>query len=122
MGVGLMRESTLMWLQYMTGLAILVLGALHFASLTFLGVSSYDEALTYEVVSSRYRDIFWALSLELFLVLLCYHVFNGFRIILLEIRQDKTWTKAVNVVVFLAGLAVFLYGTRTIVLFLLGAS
>lgn len=115
-----MRESTLMWLQYLTGLAILFLGALHYASLTFLGVSSYDEALTYEVVSSRYRDLFWALSLELFLITLCYHVFNGFRVMLLEIRQDRTWTRAVNLVMFLAGLAVFLYGTRTILLFLLG--
>ena len=115
-----MRESTLMWLQYITGLVILVLGALHFASLTFFGVSNYDQALTYAVVASRYTNVLWAAALETFLAVLSYHVFNGFRVILLELRQDSAWTKAVNATMFLAGLVVFLYGTRTIALFLIG--
>ena len=115
-----MRESTLMWLQYITGLAILVLGAIHFASLTFFGVSNYDQALLYGTVVGRYTSVAWASALELFLALLSYHVFNGFRVILLELRQDGAWTKAVNVTMFLAGLVVFLYGTRTIALFLMG--
>ncbi len=116
----MVRESTLMWIQYITGLGILVLGALHFASLTFLAPGGYPGALNYyTVVLKRYQDPLWAAALEAFLALLSYHVFNGFRIILLELNQGSGWTKAVNVTMFLAGLVVFLYGTRTIITFYL---
>ncbi|BBE41795.1 Succinate dehydrogenase hydrophobic membrane anchor protein [Conexivisphaera calida] len=116
----MMRESTLMWIQYITGLGILVLGALHFASLTFLAPGGYTGALDYTTVISRYTDPLWAAALEAFLALLSYHVFNGFRIMLLELNQGSGWSKAVNVTMFLAALVVFLYGTRTIITFYLG--
>jgi succinate dehydrogenase hydrophobic anchor subunit len=116
----LIRESRLMWLQYATGLVIFVLGALHFASLTFLEVANLDEALSFEMVAYRYTNLLWAGSLELFLLVLSYHIFNGFRVVLLELNQGRAWTTAVNTTMLLAGLTVFLYGTRTIVIFLLG--
>ena len=116
----MVRESTIMWIQYITGLGIIVLGALHFASLTFLVQGGYLEALRYKIVISRYTDPLWAAALEAFLALLSYHIFNGFRIMLLEYNQGSGWSKAVNVTMFLAALVVFLYGTRTIITFYLG--
>lgn len=118
----MVRESTLMWIQYITGLGILVLGALHFASLTFLAPGGYPGALEYTTVISRYTDPLWAAALEAFLALLSYHVFNGFRVLLLELNQGSGWTKAVNVTMALAAIAAFLYGTRTILVFHLGGA
>jgi len=119
----MVRESTLMWIQYITGLGILVLGALHFASLTFLVQGGYPNALSYaNVVYKRYEDPLWAAALEAFLALLSYHVFNGFRVLLLELNQGSGWTKAVNVTMALAAIAAFLYGTRTILVFHLGGA
>ncbi|MFP3208696.1 MAG: succinate dehydrogenase [Nitrososphaeria archaeon] len=118
----MVRESTLMWIQYITGLGILVLGALHFASLTLLAPGGYPGALEYTTVISRYTDPLWAAALEAFLALLSYHVFNGFRVLLLELNQGSGWTKAVNVTMALAAIAAFLYGTRTILVFHLGGA
>ncbi|MFP3137663.1 MAG: succinate dehydrogenase [Nitrososphaeria archaeon] len=118
----MVRESTLMWIQYITGLGILVLGALHFASLTLLAPGGYPGALEYTTVISRYTDPLWAAALEAFLALLSYHVFNGFRVLLLELNQGSGWTKAVNVTMALAAIAAFLYGTRTILVFYLGGA
>jgi len=118
----MVRESTLMWIQYITGLGILVLGALHFASLTLLAPGGYPGALEYKIVIFRYTDPLWAAALEAFLALLSYHVFNGFRVLLLELNQGSGWTKAVNVTMALAAIAAFLYGTRTILVFHLGGA
>ena len=109
-----MKTSRLMLIHYLSGLAILLLGATHFASLTFLGIKNYDEALLYNSIAAMYKG--WTFLLEFFLLFVSFHTFNGFRTILLELRQGRRYEQIVTVVTLIAGLLVFIYGTRTIIL------
>ncbi|HVP24088.1 MAG TPA: hypothetical protein VMS77_09290 [Conexivisphaerales archaeon] len=110
-----MKESRLMLLQYLTGAGILVLGASHFALLTLIP-GGFGSALGFSEVQGVY--LAYGLLFELFLTLLSYHVFNGFRKVLVELRQGKTYEMAVTWLVFLGGAATFLWGTRTILIFM----
>ena len=104
-----------MLIQYMTGVVIIVLGALHFALLTFAG-EGLENALTFNSVLTIYTS--FGLVLELFLVLLTFHIFNGFRKVLIELRQGTVFERAVTWLMVAAGVATFLWGTRTILIFL----
>ncbi len=115
-----MRESRIVFLQYLTGLAIFFFGALHYASLTFLGVSGYDQALRYDVVIAKYRDVVWALMLSIFLIMVTSHTFIGFRNILIELIQGRRWESAINACTVILGSIVFAYGVRTIVFSFMG--
>ncbi len=109
-----MRESTLMRIQYVTAILALVLVSLH---LLMQGVLlPYGEAISFQRVLSVYRNAVDVTLLELLLVVVLAHGFNGLRIILLEWRQGPTWTSGVNWMVFLATIVTITYGTRTIVL------
>jgi hypothetical protein len=65
-----------MLLQYLTGVGIIILGAFHFALLSFAG-GGYRNALEFTSVVSVYTT--FGLIFELFLVLLTYHIFYGSR-------------------------------------------
>lgn len=109
-----MRESILMQLQYVTGIAALVLVALH---LLMQGVLfPYSTALSFEHVLSVYRGWIDGSMLEILLVVVVAHGFNGLRMILLEWRQSKAWTNWVNTGTLLAVGLALIYGTRTVVL------
>ncbi|MEM0118695.1 MAG: hypothetical protein QXG05_02760 [Nitrososphaerota archaeon] len=110
-----MKESTLMLLQYLTGVGILILGAFHFALLSFAG-GGYSNAISFASVLSVYMS--FGLVFELFLVFLTFHIFNGFRKILVEIYQGALYQKTVTWLMIVAGAATFLWGTRTILIFL----
>jgi len=110
-----MKESKIMLLQYITGACILVLGAAHFALLTSPS-DGLKTTLTFNSVQSIY--VAYGLIFELFLVLLSFHVFNGFRKVLIELYQGKTYETAVSWIMLLGGGATFVWGTRTILVFL----
>lgn len=63
----------------------------------------------------NYKNIFYAILLESILVLIAIHGFNGLRIILLELRQNVIWERAVNIFVMIAMIGIVVYGTRTII-------
>lgn len=106
-----------MFIHFMAGLIILVLGAAHFASLTFLEVRSYGQALIYGSVLMVYKG--WAVALEIFLLFVTFHTFNGFRKILLELKQGSRYERTISMAMLSIGLVVFIYGTRTILLALM---
>lgn len=109
-----MRESTLMQLQYVTAVLALFLVAVH---LLMQGVLvPYGEALEFQRVLSVYRDAVDGSLLEILLIVVLAHGFNGLRIILLEWRQGASWTKGVNWTVLAVALATMAYGTRTVIL------
>lgn len=109
-----MKESRLMQLQYATAVAALFLVGLH---LLMQGVIvPYSQALSFGWVLSLYRGWATAGLLEILLIVVVAHGFNGLRIILLEWRQTKAWTIWVTRGSFLAALALIIYGTRTVVL------
>jgi succinate dehydrogenase / fumarate reductase, membrane anchor subunit len=109
-----LRESTLMQLQYGTGVLAIGLVALH---LLMQGVLvPYGEAVSFQHVLSVYRDVVDGALLEVLLIVVLAHGFNGLRIILLEWRQGAGWTSGVNWTVLAVTLALIAYGTRTVIL------
>jgi len=113
-----MRESTIMQIQYATAVLALGLVTLH---LLMQGVLvPFGEAISFQQVLSVYRSAVNGALLEMLLVVVLAHGFNGLRIILLEWRQGATWTRRVNRATLLLTLATIAYGTRTVVLAVAG--
>ena len=109
-----MKESTMMQLQYVTAVVAIGLVTLH---LLMQGVLvPYGEAVTFQQVLSLYRDAVNGALLEILLIVVLAHGFNGLRIILLEWRQGGAWTRGVNWGVLIATLVTITYGTRTVIL------
>jgi len=109
-----MRESTMMQLQYVTAVLAIGLVTVH---LLMQGVLvPYGEAVSFQQVLSVYRNAVDGALLEILLIVILAHGFNGLRIILLEWRQGAGWTKGVNWVILLVALAMIAYGTRTVIL------
>ena len=113
-----MRESRIMLIQYVTAVAALFLVGLH---LLMQGVIiPYGSAISFQRVLSVYRAPIDGSLLEILLIVILAHGFNGLRIILLEWKQSRTWTRSVNAVVVVVSLALIAYGTRTIILAVTG--
>nr|WP_197706700.1 MULTISPECIES: hypothetical protein [Candidatus Nitrosocaldus] len=111
----MIRESSIMKIHYYTGLAAIVLVAIHI--LFRLTVpEGYSASLEYENVIANYKNISYSLVLELILVTVAIHGFNGLRVILLELRQGDGWESAVKWLCIAGAVAVIAYGTRTILL------
>lgn len=113
-----MREKTVQLLHYITGIGILVAGAIHLATVFLL--SPYEASMVFDghpfSVIAVYRNILLAASLQALLIFVAFHGFNGVRTILSELYQGKTYLRVVNIAVTVAALAVVIYGTRTIVI------
>lgn len=109
-----MRESAVMQLQYATAILAIGLVTVH---LLMQGVLvPYGEAVSFQRVLSVYRNVVDGGLLEVLLIVVLAHGFNGLRIILLEWRQSAGWTRGVNWAVLMVTLAAISYGTRTVIL------
>ncbi|MGB8133616.1 MAG: succinate dehydrogenase [Nitrososphaeraceae archaeon] len=108
-----MRESTVMKIHYVTGLAALLTVALH---VMMRVITPFSMSLEYENVVANYQNILYSLLLESILILVSIHGFNGLRVMLLELRQDAKWEKFVMLFTLTAMLVVIGYGTRTIII------
>ena len=107
-----MRESTIMKIHYGTAIAAVALVAVHILMRLTQG---YAESLEYESVLANYKFIPYAVMLELILILLSIHGFNGLRVILLELKQGRVYEKAVSYGCFAAMIGLIAYGSRTII-------
>jgi succinate dehydrogenase membrane anchor subunit len=116
-----LRESRLMLIQYVTAAAAVVLVAIH---LLLQGVLvPYGTAISFGTVLSSYRSVISIAFLELLLVVVLVHGFNGVRIILHELRHAASWSRWIDAGTVIAIVASVGYGTRTILLaVLVGAS
>ncbi len=113
-----MRESRLMLLQYATALVAVALVSIH---LVMQGaILPYTDAIGYRNVLNVYQNGFYAVFLELLLVVVLVHGFNGLRIILHEWRQSAPWSRWVDIGTVLAILVSVGYGTRTVILAVFG--
>ena len=106
-----MRESTIMKIHYGTALAAVALVAVH---ILMRMTMNFADSLEYETVLANYKFIPYAIMLELILVLLSIHGFNGLRVILLELKQGRVYEKAVSYGCLAAMFALIAYGSRTI--------
>lgn len=107
-----MRESTIMKIHYGTAIAAVALVAVHVLMRLTQG---FVESLEFESVLANYKFVPYAIMLELILVLLSIHGFNGLRVILLELKQGKTYEKAVSYGCLAAMIGLIAYGSRTII-------
>jgi succinate dehydrogenase / fumarate reductase, membrane anchor subunit len=108
-----------MLIQYVTAIAAIFLVGIH---LLMQGVLvPYSTAISFGRVLANYRSIFNGSLLEILLVVVLLHGFNGFRIILLEWRQNRQWSRYVNLLIVAAIIVSIAYGTRTIILAVTGS-
>ena len=108
----MIRESQIMKIHYMTGIAALFVVAVH---IMMRLIMPYSMSLEYENVIANYHNIPYIVLLESILVLIAIHGFNGLRIILLELRQSKAWEDGVTILTIAAMMGVVAYVTRTII-------
>jgi len=109
----MIRESQIMKIHYVTGIAALFVVAVH---IIMRLIMPFNMSLNYTNVIANYHNIPYALLLESILILIAIHGFNGLRIILLELRQNTVWERGVTLVTLAAMISVIAYGTRTIIL------
>jgi len=112
-----MRESTIMKIHYGTALGAVGLVAVH---ILFRLTQGFSESLQYESVIANYEFLPYAGMLEIILILLSIHGFNGLRVILLELKQGRRYEKAVSYGCIAAMVGVIAYGSRTIFMTNLG--
>jgi len=115
--VSKMRESIIMKIHYGTALAAVALVAVHVLMRLTL---NFSESLEYENVIANYQFIPYAGMLEIILILLSIHGFNGLRVILLELKQGKVYEKTVSYGCVAAMVGLIAYGSRTIIMVNMG--
>ena len=102
-----------MKIHYGTALASIAFVAVH---ILFRLTQGFAESLQYENVIANYQFLPYAGMLEIILILLSIHGFNGLRVILLELKQGQPYEKSVTYGCIAAMVVVILYGSRTIFL------
>ena|ERR1043165_2242922 len=110
---GMLKEGQIMKIHYITGIAALFVVAVHI--IVRLITPSFSLSLVYENVIKNYHNTPYIILLESILILVAIHGFNGLRIILLELRQNKPWEDGVTIFTIAATIALIAYGTRTII-------
>jgi succinate dehydrogenase / fumarate reductase membrane anchor subunit len=78
--------------------------------------TGFADSLSYENVLANYRSVPYVIMLELILILLAVHGFNGLRVILLELKQGRVYEKAVSYGSMVGMIVLIGYGSRTIIM------
>jgi succinate dehydrogenase hydrophobic anchor subunit len=105
------KESTLRWLVYATGLAAFALLAVHLA-FVFAGPGNYDYRTSYSYVESLLNNTGYFVLLGALLVVSLVHAFLGLRRTLLDANVRQEWFPALAVVAAVTtGALVYLYVT-----------
>ena len=108
-----LRESIIMKIHYGTALGALFLTVIH---IMMRMTQDFHESLEYENVIANYESVGYAILLELLLILISVHGFNGLRVILLEMNQGPTYEKLVTIGCLGGMAALIAYGSRTIIM------
>jgi len=114
-----MRESIIMKIHYGTALGAVALVAVH---ILMRMSQKFSDSLQYQNVIANYHFLPYALMLEVLLILLSVHGFNGLRVILLELKQGSTYERMINYGSLAAMAVLIAYGSRTILMAGMGVS
>ena len=114
-----MRQSVIMKIHYGTALGAVALVAIH---ILMRMTQNFNVSLQYQSVIANYHFLPYALMLEVILILLSVHGFNGLRTILLEIKQGRSFEKMINYGSIAAMAVLIIYGSRTILMAGMGMS
>ena len=110
----MIRESQIRQIHYVTAIGAVGLVAVHI--LVRFSTGNFAGSLTYENVISNYQNLTYAILLELILILVSVHGFNGLRGILLDYKSGRKYEKLVNWGCFVSAISLIAYGTATIFL------
>ncbi len=113
----ILRESVIMKIHYGTAIGALFLTVVH---ILMRLTQNFHESLQYENVIANYESVGYALLLELLLILISIHGFNGLRVILLEMHQGPAYEKVVTFGCLAAMAGLIAYGSRTIIMTSMG--
>ena len=108
-----------MKIHYGTALAAVALVAVH---ILMRLSEKFTDSLSYQNVLANYHLLPYALMLEVILVLLSVHGFNGLRVILLELKQGVAYQRFINYGSVAAMAVLITYGSRTILMAGMGVS
>jgi len=108
-----------MKIHYGTALGAVALVAVH---ILMRMSQKFSDSLQYQNVIANYHFLPYALMLEVLLILLSVHGFNGLRVILLELKQGSTYEKMINYGSLAAMAMLIAYGSRTILMAGMGVS
>jgi succinate dehydrogenase / fumarate reductase membrane anchor subunit len=114
-----MRESIIMKIHYGTALGAVALVAVH---ILMRMSQKFSDSLQYQNVIANYHFLPYALMLEVLLILLSVHGFNGLRVILLELKQGSNYEKMINYGSVTSMAVLIAYGSRTILMAGMGIS
>ena len=110
----MIRESQIRKIHYATAMGAVGLVALHI--LVRFSTGNFAQSLTYENVIANYQNLTYAVLLELMLILISIHGFNGLRGILLDYKSGIRYDKLVNWGCFLSAMGLIAFGTTVIIL------
>ncbi len=102
-----------MKIHYITGIGALFTVAVH---IKFRVIVPYGQSLSFHNVIMNYHNLPYVILLESILVLVAIHGFNGLRVMLLELRQNRKWENAVTIFTIVAMVGIVVFGTRTIII------
>jgi len=118
-----MSERRLMLLHYVTGLGILITGAVHIWVVFFtvpLDQTIWETTMLFDdhpfAILSVYRNALLASTLWFLLVFTTFHAMNGIRVIIMELIPDERVTRAAKWLLIALGVFLVVYGTRTILI------
>jgi succinate dehydrogenase / fumarate reductase membrane anchor subunit len=111
--MSLLKESQIMKIHYITGIGALFTVAVH---IMFRVIVPFGQSLSFQNIIMNYHNIPYVIILESILVLIAIHGFNGLRIILIELRQNRKWENAVTIFTIAAMVGIVIFGTRTIII------
>jgi succinate dehydrogenase hydrophobic anchor subunit len=118
-----MSERRLMLLHYVTGLGILITGAVHIWVVFFtvpLDQTIWETTMLFDdhpfAIMSVYRNALLASTLWFLLVFTTFHAMNGIRVIIMELIPDERVMRAAKWLLIALGVFLVVYGTRTILI------
>ncbi len=118
-----MSERRLMLLHYVTGLGILITGAVHIWVVFFtvpLDQTIWETTMLFDdhpfAILSVYRNALLASTLWLLLVFTTFHALNGVRGIIMELIPNERIMRAAKWLLIALGVFLVVYGTRTILI------
>jgi len=109
-----MKESTLWFLFIVMALVMIIAIPIHLHNFSTLlrplGAPGYEQALSWEFVRARAKDLFYTTTYIALLGAATYHGMYGVRSIVYELAVTKTYERLVSIVCLIAGAGLFVFG------------
>ena len=110
-----MKESTLWFLFIVMALVMMIAIPIHLHNFSTLlrplGAPGYEQALSWEFVRARAKDLFYTITYTALLGAATYHGMYGVRSIVFELTLTKAYERLVSIICLIAGAGLFAFGT-----------